>query len=73
MKNFKVNLFLICYLSWIWYCKDDLYQNFTSILAWKMDRRIDNYIKSKNEGLIMLIIKFEKFNSINEGLIIGFT
>ena len=58
MQNFEVNLFLIYYLLYIWHYKCDLCQNFIFILAWKINRGIDKYVKNKNQGLIILVIKF---------------
>ena len=53
----------MCYSPYIWHCKDDLYQNFIFILVWKMNKGMDKYTKNKNQGLIMLVIKFEGCNS----------
>ena len=38
-------------------------QNFTTILVWKIDRGMNNYTKSKNQGLIMLVMKIGECNS----------
>ena len=63
MKNFKVNLFLIYYLSCIWHCKGNSSQNFEYILIWKIDKIIDKYNKNKNNRLTILIIKFQGCNN----------
>ena len=65
MKNFEVNLFLIYYLSCIWHYKGDSSQNFTSILTSKIDnkKKAYNYNISKHQELIMLTIKFERYNN----------
>ena len=35
----------MCYSPYIWYCKGGSFQNFTFILTWKMNKKIDNYKK----------------------------
>ena len=41
----------------------NLFQNFATILVWKFDRVVDKYIKSKNQEIIILIIKIKGCNS----------
>ena len=41
----------------------NLLQNFASILAIKIDKKTNKYNKNKNQGLIILVIKFEGYNS----------
>ena len=53
------------YLLCIWYCKDNLYQNFKFILVWKMNKMTDKYNKNKNKELIILIMKFKGYYIIN--------
>ena len=76
MEIFEINLFLIYYLSCLWCYKGYSSQNFTFILVWKINKKINNYNKSKNEGLTMLTMNFENIivrSHINKGLIVRFT
>ena len=41
----------------------NLFQNFAIILVWKINRWMNKYNESKNQGLIMLIMKFEGHNN----------
>ena len=41
----------------------NLIQNFATILVKKFDRRMNKYTKSKNQGLIMLVMKIKGCNS----------
>ena len=63
MQNFEMNHF--CNAKYIIniILGTNLLQNFASILIWNMDKRMDNYNKNKNQILIMLIIKFERYNN----------
>ena len=41
----------------------NLLQNFVIILIWKIDKIINKYNKSKSYGLIILLMKFRRYNS----------
>ena len=41
----------------------NLFQNFVTILVWKIDRGMDKYTKNKNQGLIILVMKIGGGNS----------
>ena len=65
----------MCYSPYIWYYKYYLYQNFIFILTWKINKKMNKYIKNKNQILIILIIKFEDVivnNHINKWSFVGF-
>ena len=51
------------YSQCIWHYKGNLCQNFKFILIWKMNKVMDKYIKTKNQGLIMLVMKIGGWNS----------
>ena len=41
----------------------NLLKKISSLLTWKINKKIDNYNKNKNKWLIVLIIKFEEYDS----------
>ena len=41
----------------------NLLKKISLILVWKINKRIDNYNKNKNQRLIMLTIKFKEYNN----------
>ena len=56
--------------------KINLLQNFVTILVKKIDKKMDKYIKNKNQRLIILVMKFKYVIvsvHINKELFVMFT
>ena len=50
-------------ILWITYIETNWPINFSYVLTLQMKGRANNYNKNKNNGLIILIIKFEEYNN----------